>query len=159
MKSKINYSFTFLLAFIIITTFFCQHSVYCQSKHDLKKWTEEYAKALSSPDWAKKMGKFGWEGDMSGHQEFRDAYANYKAEIKNIVVEGNEVMAWLEISAKWVGNYQFDDLKEAKPTGKPISWDEIWYFNVVDGKLGGNWQLMADGVGRMKSAGVKCLPE
>ena len=158
MKTKLNYKFAFLLIIALCFSAYCTQTIYGQTETDPKKWTEAYVEAISSPDWADKMGAFGWGSDMSGHKEFRDAYANYKAEIKHIVTEGDKVMVWVQISAKRVGDFQHDELKGTKPTGKELTWGEIWCFNVIDGKMS-DWEMMVDGMARMKSAGVKCIPD
>lgn len=160
MKAKIKRQFTASLVLFLVLVFIGSQTIYAQTETDLKQWTEAYIKALSSPDWEEKMIAFGWTTEnIPGHKEFLDAYANYKPNIKFIFVEGNEVMVWLIITAKHVGQYPYDELKDSEPTGQLIIWNEVWYFDVIDGKLGDKWEMLINGVDKMKSTGVKCLPE
>lgn len=159
MKTIAKHIPSYLLTITLALAFSCYYSAHSQTETDLKQWTEAYAKAISSHDWADKMAAFGWEGDYTDHKKFRDAYADYNASIYQIVVEGNFVMAWMVITAKYVGNFPHDVLKDTEPTGQAVYWPEIWHFNVVEGKLGDTWNMFGNGVDKMKSAGVKCLPE
>ncbi len=55
------------------------------------------------------------------------------------------------------------ELKGHAPTGEKITWNEVWYFDiVVDStgmRFGEKWDMVVDGVDRMKKLGIKCLPE
>lgn len=160
MKAKAKRQFTTSLLLALVLVLFGSQTIYAQTETDLKQWTEAYIKAISSPDWAEKMIAFGWTTDfIPEHKIFRDAYTDYKPNIKFIFVEGNEVMVWLVITAKHVAQFPHDELKDSEPKGQLIIWNEVWYFDVIDGKLGDKWEMLVNGIDKMKSAGVKCLPD
>lgn len=160
MKTKNKIKLTCLVAVAMAFILSFNPSASGQTKTDLKNWTVEYTQALSSPGWAEKMGSFGWDDDfILEHKEFRDAYADFKASIKFIMIENNDVMVWLIITAKHVGYFPHDELKDTDPSGKTILWNEIWHFDVINSKLGNNWDMLVNGVDKMHSAGVKCLPD
>jgi predicted ester cyclase len=130
-----------------------------QNSTDLEQWTRDYASDLSQPDWKESMAKYGWDGDYKIHQEFRNAFADFKTEVHQVVTDGTNVMAIMYESADWVGSYEYNVLKDGKPTGNKVEWVTVWSFNVIDGKLGGKWESVTAGQVLMRSAGVNCLPK
>ena len=139
-------------------------SVWAQSTDDPRQFIELYLDALSSNKWAELVPPFmptqAVADDFVGqHKVFRKAFADYTARLKHLVVEGNRAVAWLHISARHVAPFPYDEFAGAKPGGKAVSWDEVWYFDVKNGKFGGEWDFLVNGVERMKEMGVRCLPE
>ena len=134
---------------------------YSQDDDSLEKWALGYAEDLSSSNWAEiVIEKYGWNEDgVKGHKEFRDAFADYKAEVKYLLVDGTEVVMWNTISAKHVKKFPYAEMKGLEPSGKEVTWTEIWYFEKTDGKFVDKWDMLVDGVGRMKQLGIECLPK
>jgi predicted ester cyclase len=130
-----------------------------QNSTDLEQWTKDYVSDLNQSDWKERMAKYGWDGDFETHQEFRKAYVDYRSEVQQVVSDGSNVMAILTVSARWVGNIKGSLISDAKPTGKMVKWKEVWAFNVINGKFGGNWEIINQGQDLMRSAGVNCLPK
>ena len=142
-----------LLVFYLFTSgLSSQHHV------PLDQWVRDYAKDLSKPDWKKYVVKYGWDSDYENHEAFRNAFRNVHADVMRSVTDGTYVMSWMKVSADWEGNVPDSELREAEPTGKRIEWEEVWYFDVIDGKFGTKWDILGDDVSKMKSAGVRCLP-
>ena len=78
-------------------------------------------------------------GDDNGikwHQEFRDAFPDYKVTVKRILVDGSDVVLWNEMNGTHTKEYPYGELQGIAPTNKKVTWTEIWYFDVVDGKKG-----------------------
>ena len=142
-----------LILFLLLTS----PNLKAQHQVPLDQWVRDYVEDLCKPDWRNHMAKFGWVSNYERHQAFRNAYQNLEAKVMRSVTNGKEVMAWLTVSAIWSGNLK-GDILENVPIGKKVEWEEVWYFNVIDGKLGGKWDLMHDNLMKMKSTGIKCLP-
>ena len=157
LRNNLQKGFVSMLTIIFILSI--SSFLYGQNSPDLEQWTKDYASDLSQPDWKDRMAKYGWEGDYEGHQEFRKAFTDFKTEVHQIVSDGTNVMAIMHESAKWVGSYKYNDLRDGNPTGKKVEWVTVWSFNVVDGKLGGKWESVTAGQDLMRSAGVNCLPK
>ena len=98
-------------------------------------------------------------GFQKSFANFRNTYENISWEIKHIVVQGNEVMAILSLKGKHVNKSQMGFEKNVSPTNKVIEWDEVWFFNVTNGKFGGKWDAIHDNITKMKQLGMDCLPE
>lgn len=129
---------------------------------------ENYLSDLNSPDWENILFEKYWRGSsnednyesfVSDHKKFRKAYTNYNNKIKYIVTNDNEGIVWLRVSAVHTSKYDADITRETEETGKPVAWDEIWYYQVVDGKLGGNFELISDELSKLRHLGIKCLPD
>ena len=134
------------------------------SKEDaMKTFITSYLSDLQSKDWQKKIPAYflpsNFEGAIQSHQKFRKAFADYKIAIKHLAFDKNEAILWLKVSAKHVGKYDENELRDVTPSGKKIEWDEVWDFEIQDGKFIGQGDFLDAGISRMKQLGVKCLPE
>ena len=121
-----------------------------------KKFIEDYLKALNSPDWSSKLPKYlqsNPEKFLAEHAEFRASFANYQSTIKHLMVDGNQGIVWLNIGANYVKTYSFESKDDdygdnvmlgIKAENQSLSWDEVWYFDVVDGKFGDEWDFLKD---------------
>lgn len=135
-----------------------------QSADDPRQFIGLYLDALSSSQWEELVRPFMPTREVADdfvaqHRPFRKAFAGYRASLKHLVVDGNRAVAWLRISARHVGVFPYDEFAGAKPDGKTISWEEVWYFDVENGKFGGEWDFLVNGVARMKELGIRCLPD
>ena len=133
------------------------------SKEDaMTTFVNSYLSDLQSPDWKNKLPTYfpasNFYAAIKSHEKFRKAFADYKITIKHLAFNKNEVILWLKVHAKHVGTYDDNELKNVKPTGKEIQWDEVWNFEVQDGKFVGQGDFIEDGISRMKQLDVKCLP-
>lgn len=119
-----------------------------------KKFIEDYLRDLSGSDWDTKILKYlpsGSEEFLKEHAAFRASYPNYAATIKHLMVEGNECIVWLGITANYgaaypiaSGNYGDEAIAAFAPNNQELSWDETWYFDVVDGRFGEKWGMLKD---------------
>ncbi len=123
-------------------------------EENTKKFIENYLRDLSGPDWSSKILKYlqpNPDEFLKEHTAFRASYANYKSTIKHMAVDGNECIVWLEITANYAsiypidnGNYGDEAIAGFEAKNQDVSWDETWYFNVVDGRFGDKWGMLKD---------------
>ena len=144
------------LVFVFLT-FFVSFNLQGQHHVPLDQWVRDYVEDLGKPDWRKHMAKYGWDSNYEKHQAFRDAYQNCKTKVIRSVTNDTQIMAWLKISAVWVGGLKGDILEDAK-IGSKVEWEEVWAFNVIDGEFGREWEILKDESKKMKSVGINCLP-
>ena len=71
-------------------------------------------------------------------------------------MEDNHAMAWLTVNGKHVGAY--DGFYGIEPTNKDLEWEEVWYFDIVDGKFGLTWDFMGQDLSIMKQMGIQEIP-
>lgn len=121
-----------------------------------KQYTEDYIKAVNSAAWNSTLIKYlnpGPDTDnfFEEHSAFRTSFENYNATIKHLAVEGNEALLWINITANYATPFTLDKsaygdeiFKGIEAKGQPVSWDETWFFDVVDGKFGGKWDFLKD---------------
>jgi len=87
---------------------------------------------------------------LKQHSAFRKSFPNYKSTIKHLVVDGNQVVLWLKCTANYASTYTFEDtgIKEVihgiEAKDQQLSWDETWYFDMVDGRFGNQWDFLKD---------------
>jgi len=120
---------------------------------------ENYIADLNKDDWASTTVTYLTEDPqvfVENHKKFRNALANYKATIKHLVVEDNHAMAWLTVNGKHVGKY--DGFYGIEPINKDLEWEEVWYFDIVDGKFGLTWDFMGQDLSIMKQMGIQEIP-
>lgn len=160
MKTTNRLIFCFLIMSVFnFTTFAFPES----ETTDLKQWLRTYLDACESDDWLEQLKPYQVDGVFDpdfqkSFANFRDTYENIQWEIKHIVVEGDEVMAWLSLKGKHVKKSQMGIDKDADPTGKLIEWDEVWFFNVTNEMFGEKWDFIQDNITKMKQMGIDCLP-
>jgi len=125
---------------------------------------ENYIKDINKANWAETITPYLREGSedfIEDHKKFRTAYADYKASIKQMVVEGNYAMAWMKIEATHAGVYNGISLdkesQHVKPTNKRLNWEEVWYFDFDGNRFGQSWDFMSQDLVRMKQMGVTTL--
>lgn len=131
-----------------------------------KKFMEDYIRAVNSQDWKTNTLKFlrpNPEDFLKEHTAFRNSFPNYEATIKHLMVEGNQGIVWINITANYVEPYLFkskDDvygdniLKDVEAKNQELTWDETWQFNVVDGKFGEKWDFLKDNYAVIKGLKV-----
>lgn len=157
MKTK----YYILITVIGIISFlgFSPQKAFGQEKESIEKFVRKSIDDLNSADWADKV-KGNWsEKDIKDHKVFRESFANYNIKIKHLVIDGNDVVMWGEMSGTFVKEFPVAEFMGSKPNNKTVTWNEVWYFNVVNGKFGDKWDWTIDGISRMKQAGIKCLPK
>jgi len=118
------------------------------------KFIQDYLSDVNSSDWTTKVPKYlqpNPEAFLREHAVFRESFRNYKATIKHLTVEGNEGIVWITITANYAKAYVFENsdygdeiIKGIEAKNQPLSWDETWYFNVVDGRFGEKWDFLKD---------------
>jgi predicted ester cyclase len=150
---------SFLKITLVLIGISSSSMVFSQNSTDLKQWTKDYVSDLNKSDWQNWMGKYGWTDDYENHKKFRAAFTDYSSQVLEVVTDGVNVMAIIKVNAKWVGNFEYSILKDESPNGKDVEWEEVWSFNVIDGKLGDKWKFLSAGQQLMRSAGVNCLPK
>jgi len=121
-----------------------------------KKFIEDYLRDVNSSDWKSKLPKYlqpNPEAFLKEHTAFRESFPNYKATIKHLIVDGNEGIVWINVTTTYAVQYSFESeddsygdnlLKDIKAGNQPLSWDETWYFDVVDGKFGEKFDFLKD---------------
>lgn len=119
-----------------------------------KQFVEDYFKNLNSSDWKSKALKYlqpNPEKFLEEHAAFRASFQNYKATVKHLTVDGNEGIVWIHITANYASNFTFENSAYGdeiyigiEANNQELSWDETWYFDVVDGKFGDKWDALKD---------------
>lgn len=118
---------------------------------------------MNAPDWKNRLGKY-WSNSsyndfVLSHEKFRQAYKNYKVTIKHLVVTGRDGIMWARVSAVHSGKTDSDIARGMEATGKPVEWEEAWYFEVINGKQGNKWDLLKDELSIMRHLDIKCIPQ
>lgn len=159
MKTKF-YIFILVVGIIVFTGFSSIKSV-GQDKESIKKFVTTFVEDFNSSDWAERVkSKYQWGDDEIRDQKvFRESFPDFKIKIKHLVVDGNEVVMWGEMSGTHVKEFPRGELAGFKATNKTVTWNEIWHFKIENSEFAGDWDWAIDGVWRMKQLGVKCLPE
>lgn len=129
----------------------------CKEKNSLenstKQFVEDYIDAVNTADWKTKIVKYlqpDSDEFLEQHTAFRESFPNYKSTIKHMAVDGNEVLLWLNCTANYAVTYTFEDtyidevIQGIESKNQPLSWDETWYFDVVDGKFDNKWDFLKD---------------
>ena len=84
------------------------------------------------------------------HEKFRMAFSDYQIKMKHLAIDGNEAIMWSVITAIHSGEFDEGEFKGAKATGKRVGWEEVWQFDVVDGKFGDQFDFMVNRISRME---------
>ncbi|MEO0572234.1 MAG: hypothetical protein AAF039_11060 [Bacteroidota bacterium] len=125
-----------------------------------------YIEAVNSPNWKNEMEKFMKVGPetekfLEEHTEFRKSFPNFRSSIKHIAVNGDECILWLEETANFAAPFSIDNgaygdkvLNGVEARGQSLAWNEVWYFNVVDGKFGSKWDFLKDNYTVLKKLGA-----
>jgi hypothetical protein len=132
----------------------------------VREYAEAYVNAMNSPNWKTEIRKYLKEGpdaDKFLNEEytlFRKSFPNATTVIKHMAVEGNECILWLEETANYAAMYTGSDkefrdhiLGGIKADNQKLTWNEVWYFDVVDGKFGGKWDFLKDNYAVLKGLG------
>jgi len=130
-----------------------------------RKFTEDYISHINRKDWITGIEQYlphDNEAFLKEHTAFRKSFPNYEATIKRMLVEGSEVVLWLNITANYVENYRYKNsnysdqlLWDYEAKNQALDWDETWYFNVTDGKFGDKWDSLKDNFAVMKGLSKK----
>lgn len=133
----------------------------------VREYAEAYVNAMNSPDWKTEMRKYLKEGPEADaflegeYTKFRNSFPNAKTTIKHIALDGNECILWLEETANFaapfsVENSDYGDnvLNGIEAKNQKLTWNEVWYFDVVDGKFGGKWDFLKDNYAVLKGLGA-----
>ncbi|UJH66525.1 hypothetical protein [Allomuricauda sp. SCSIO 65647] len=132
-----------------------------------KKFIEDYLNAITGTNWREDIMPFLVHGEemdnfLAQHAEFRASFPNYTSEIKHMAIDGNEAIVWLEINANYAKTYDYDKgfevVRGIEAKDQPVSWQEAWYFNVVDGKFGDKWAMLKDNYKILTDLKVKGVP-
>ncbi|MBM1107824.1 hypothetical protein JQC67_16840 [Aurantibacter crassamenti] len=125
-----------------------------------KEFIKNYVNDANSIDWKTKLPQYlssNINEFVEEHSAYRNSFHNYKSTIKHLTVSGNEGTVWLSITATYAENYDFENsgygdelFNGIDAKNQNLTWDEIWYFNVVDGKFGDKWDFMKDNYKIMK---------
>ncbi|MBN2281221.1 MAG: hypothetical protein JXQ65_11620 [Candidatus Marinimicrobia bacterium] len=145
---------------IVLLVLFFTNDAFGQLEKEIREFIDQMISDVTSEGWPEKMKEnFGWDDQtISDHQEFRDAFQNYSVEIEHFVCNGKEVVVWNKITAKFVHEYPYTELKGAVPTNEEISWIEVWYYEFADNaRQIVQFKMLIDGVPRMKKLGIRCL--
>ncbi len=124
-------------------------------EQETEQFIKDYIRAVNSADWRSKLPKYlepNPEEFLKEHSVFRTSFPNYKATIKHLAVDGNEGVVWINVTANFAKAFDLEDdsdygdniLKGIAAKDQPLSWDETWYFNVVDGKFGDKFDFLKD---------------
>ncbi|GAB5473762.1 MAG: hypothetical protein Mars2KO_18610 [Maribacter sp.] len=134
-----------------------EHEAMAQTEAHTKTFIEGYLNDLKGPDWNTKILKYlpaDSEAFLKEHTVFRESYTNYSSTIKHMAVDGQECIVWLGITANYgatypieSGSYGDEAIAAFEPKNQELSWDEVWYFDVVDGRFGEKWGMLKDFTG------------
>ena len=134
-----------------------------------KQFIENYLRDVNSPSWRSKLPIYlalNPDEFLAEHAAFRESFVNYQSTIKHLTVDGNEGIVWMNITANYANTYAFESdssiyrdaiFKGIKAENQALSWDETWYFNVVDGKFGDKWDFLKDNYAVLE--GLKAIPK
>ena len=118
-----------------------------------KQFIQDYLRDINTDDWKTLILKYlppNSDSFLEQHTAFRASFPNYRITIKHLSADGNEVIAWMNITATYAATYDFEDtdfkeaIKGIEAKNQSLSWDEVWYFDVVDGKFGDTWDYLKD---------------
>ena len=135
-----------------------------------RTFIKEYIAAFNDKDWQTKAPKYMQPGDaldafLEEHAAFRKAFPDYKSTIKHLMVDGNKGMLWLANEGTYTNSYSFDNstygdeiLLGVDANNQKLSWDETWYFDVVNGRFGNEWDFIKDHKKVMEGLGLKTAP-
>tara|TARA_R110002074_G_scaffold5143_2_gene25229 strand:+ start:2393 stop:2929 length:537 start_codon:yes stop_codon:yes gene_type:complete len=127
-----------------------------------KKFIEDYLIAMNSSNWKSELSKYlssDSEAFLKEHTIFRASFTNYNAVIKHLTVDGDKGIVWIKVTANYTKTYSFESkndtygdtiLNGIKAENQVLSWDETWYFDVVDGKFGNEWDFLKDNYAVLK---------
>lgn len=93
----------------------------------------------------------GREGAKVLFTQLRSAFPDFKAEIEDLIAEGDRVV----VRMKWTGTHE-GEFMGIPPTGRSISIEVIDIVRFEDGKFVEHWGIM-DNMGMMQQLGV--VPE
>ncbi|WP_373519855.1 hypothetical protein [Pricia sp.] len=128
-----------------------------------KQFIKEYLDAVNSPDWKSKTVKYlrNSEGFLEEHSAFRKSFPDYRSTIQYLAVDGNKGMVWLNIEATYAETFAFENssygdglLRNVEAKNQELSWEETWYFIVVDGKFGEKFDILKDNYAVLKGLGA-----
>lgn len=138
-------------------TTMAQNEALRSTEANTKKFIRTYLSDLNAPDWQTKILNYlppGSEAFLEEHTLFRESYTNYEATIKHVMVDANECIVWLGITAEYTKRYPLENgsfrdgaIAAFEPRGQELSWEETWYFDVVDGRFGEKWGMLKDFAG------------
>ncbi len=134
---------------------------------ETKKFIEDYLIAITGATWREDIMPFLVQGEetdifLAQHAEFRASFPNYTTKIEHMTIDGNEAIAWLKINANYSKTYDygkgFEVVRGIEAKDQSVSWQEAWYFNVVDGKFGDKWAMLKDNYKILTDLNVKGVP-
>jgi predicted ester cyclase len=133
------------------------------SAEDLRSLVKRWYDVLNREDWEDHIDQFDpnqdwWEEWKDGHREFRKSFPDYHFTIDKIIAEEEYVAHFGKVEATFQEEYPHWELRGIAPTGEKISWDEAWWWEVVDGKFGDGF-IILDSLGRLQQIGVLPMPE
>jgi len=138
-----------------------EYSESIQLDEEHRQIFQDYIDGINRDDWPVYVRKYvshETEEFIIDHKKFRQAFANYHANIKHLVVEDNQAIAWMIINAKHVGVYDGmyigAETKFIEPTNKQLEWEEVWFFDFKEGKFGESFDFMSQDIIRMKQMGL-----
>lgn len=147
-KNIVQLLVTLIICFLLFSfTISC-----CDNRDDVKKVALAYTEDIVSDNWAEILrNKYGVDEEgIKMHQEFRNAFPDYSVTVKRILVDGADVVLWNEISGTHSKEYPYGELKGIAPANKKVTWTEIWYLNIVEGKIiRGKGDMVIDGISRL----------
>ncbi len=130
-----------------------------------RQFVKNYIAQINKKNWSAGIEEYlpdSQEAFIKEHTAFRASFPNYKATIKRMFVEGNEVILWLNITANYVADFRYEKseyqdqlLRNYKAKNQALNWDETWYFDVVAGKFGDKWDMLKDNYAVLKGLDVK----
>ncbi len=122
-------------------------------EQNTEQFIRDYIATLNMADWKTDIVKYlqpDSDAFLEQHTAFRKSLPNYKSTIKHVSVDGKQAIVWLNCTANYESTYTFEDtfidevIQNIEAKGQPLSWDETWYFDVVDGRFGDEWDFLKD---------------
>ncbi len=164
MKNPI-YLFIFLVANLIMISCQPQAAQTAETVDHTAKATEfinNWFTALNSSNWEEEVKAFLTEDDSFAefHKPFREAFPDYHATVKEVISDGETIVAYIKVKASHQGDFPFGEFKGVEPSGKTAEWEEVLASRLIDGKFSPNPTFfLADNLGRMQQFGIDCLPK
>ena len=132
------------------------------STEENKALVRRYITALNKPNWMDLIEEF-LPPDTIGpfivqHQPFRAAFPDYHFAIQEIINEGEKLVVLGTVHATHEGDFPYGEFKYIPPSGKRLSWQEIWVGSIKDSKLGEGY-ILIDVESRMVQLGLVMVLE
>lgn len=78
-----------------------------QNKDSVSNYVTTFIADFNSSNWADKLKtKYGWNDEqIQNHRLFREAFPDYQAKVKHVIIDGEFVLLWGEMSGTFTKEF------------------------------------------------------